>query len=179
MKEFLLENHEKIKNILTSLAILIGGIWTFWRFVLQREGNAKIQFDLDLRVIGILKNEYIIEIIAIVENKGTVRHYVNDFKFDLLYLSDKHEIVDGDERINHQLLFEKKIEKRYWIPPLWYTSFIDAGVIQKYTYVSHLPVDAVFATIYAQFKYPSFSRYFPLFRSFHTSQKTFKLKLQD
>ncbi len=39
------ENSEIFKNILTSIAILIGGGWTFWRFILQREGHSKIQFN--------------------------------------------------------------------------------------------------------------------------------------
>jgi hypothetical protein len=175
MLGFFLQNHEAIKNILTSLAILVGGVWTIWRFVLQREGNAKIQFDVDFVVVGELKNEYVVEVVATVENKGSVRHYVNDFKFDLLYLSDKHKIVDGDDRINGQLLFEKVIDKRYWIPPSWYNSFIDAGVVQRYTYITHLPSEAKFVTVYAQFKYPSFIRFLPFLKTFHTAQRTFKI----
>lgn len=84
------------------MAILLGGTWTIWRYLLQREGNAKIQFNVDLKVVGVLKDSYIVEVIAIVENKGSVRLYVDDFKFDLLYLSDKHELIDGDARINFQ-----------------------------------------------------------------------------
>ncbi len=176
MIDYLIKHHEEIKNLLTSFAILLGGIWTIWRFVLQREGNAKIQFNVDFRIVGILKNKYIVEVIAIVENKGKVRHYVNDFKFDLLYLSQDHEIEEGDKRINNQLLFEKIIDKRYWIPPSWYDSFIDAGVVQNYTYVTHVPIEAKFALVYAQFKYPAFSRLIPIGKTFHTAQRTFKIE---
>ncbi len=163
------DNSEILKNILTSIAILIGGGWTFWRFILLREGNSKIQFNVDLKVIGVHKDKYIVEVIAVVENKGNVRHYVNDFCFDLLYLSDKNDVVEGDERINKQVLFEKTLSKRYWIPPDWYYSFIDAGVIQNYTYTTFLPLDSKFALVFAQFKYPDRKS------GFHTSQKTFAI----
>ncbi len=163
------KNVEILKNILTSIAILFGGGWTFWRFILQREGNSKIQFNVDLKVIGVHKDKYIVEVVAVVENKGNVRHYVNDFRFDLLYLSDKQDVVEGDERINKQLLFEKIISKRYWIPPDWYYSFIDPGVIQNYTYTTFLPIESKFALVFAQFKYPDRKS------DFHTSQKTFAI----
>ncbi len=108
-------NIEILQSILTSIAIIIGGGWTCWRFILQREGHSKIQFNVDLRIVGVHKDKLIAEVIAIVENKGLVRQYVNDFRFNLLYLSDKHEILEGDSRINKQILFEKIINKRYWI----------------------------------------------------------------
>jgi hypothetical protein len=164
------DNTEIVKNILTSIAILVGGGWTFWRFVLQREGNSKIQFNVDLKVIGVHKDKFIVEVIAMVENKGLVRHYVNDFRFDLLYLSDKQDIVEGDESINKQVLFEKIVSKRYWIPPDWYYSFIDAGVTQNYTYTTFLPIESKYALVFAQFKYPDRKS------DFHTSQKTFAIQ---
>jgi len=160
-------------DVLTGLAILIGGCWTFWRFVLQREGNAKIQFDVDLQVTGIHRSSYIVEIIATVENKGLVRHYVNDFSFKILHLTEQHDIKDGGENINNQLLFEKIIDKRYWIPPKWVDSFIDAGVVQHYTYVTHLPAHTKFALVYAKFKYPDKKS------EFHTAQRVFKLPINN
>jgi hypothetical protein len=142
----------------------------------KRELLNKIVTSGRLRQLGTLKNSHIVEIIAIVENKGSVRHFVNDFKFDLLYLSKDHEIKEGDERINKQLLFEKIIDKRYWIPPSWYNSFIDAGIVQNYTYVTTIPIEAKFILVYAQFKYPGFSRFLPIGRTFHTAQKTFPIQ---
>lgn len=163
------DNGETLKNILTSIAILIGGGWTFWRFILQREGHSKIQFNVDFRVIGIHKAKYIVEVVAVVENKGLVRQYVNDFRFDLLYLSENQEVVEGDHRINNQVLFEKVINKRYWIPPDWNYSFIDAGIVQHYTYTTSLPLDAKFALVFGHFKYPDGKD------DFHTAQKTFHI----
>jgi len=164
---------EIVKNILTSVAILVGGSWTFWRFVLQREGQAKIEFNVDINVVGIHKNEFIVELTSTVQNKGLVRHYIKEFYFDLLYLSDKEEIEEGDKRINFQLLFKKIIDKRLWVPKDWYVPFIDAGVTQKFKYLTHLPVDTKFALLYTTFKHPDTKK------DFHTAQKTIKVDLNS
>lgn len=37
-----------------------------------------------------------VETVAIVENKGLVRHYINDFSFDLLYLKEGDQLKVGD-----------------------------------------------------------------------------------
>ena len=166
---WIVDNIEVLKNVVTTLAIIIGGGWTFWRYILQREGHSKIQFNVDFKIIGTHKDNYLVEVIAIVENKGMVRQYINDFRFDLLDLANNQPIVQGGDKINHQILFEKIIDKRYWIPAGWEYSFIDAGVTQHYTYVTSLPLDAKFALVFGHFKYPDGKD------AFHTAQKTFPI----
>ncbi|MBL0330066.1 MAG: hypothetical protein IPP64_11770 [Bacteroidetes bacterium] len=106
---------EYVKDVLGILAILIGGAWTFWRFVLQREKHPKVQFDVDLKLIGTQKESHLVEVISIIENKGLVRHYIKDFSFDLFYLTDKDEFEEGGKEINNQIKFKKIIDKRPWI----------------------------------------------------------------
>ncbi len=74
-----------IKDALLAIGVLVGGGWALWRFVLEREGKPKIQFDLDLNILGKQGNKFLVEVIAIVENKGRVRHWLKDFRFDLHY----------------------------------------------------------------------------------------------
>jgi len=158
---------EAIQACLTGVGIVVGGGWALWRFVLQREGRAKIQFDLDVRILGRQADRLLVEAVAIVGNKGRVRHYLRDFRFDLHYLSKESKVEDGDESINHQVLFAPAVKKRYWIPPSWLDTFIDAGVEQTYRYVTSVPCDATFLLLYAQFKYPDAES------EFHTAQKVF------
>jgi len=37
---------EAVQALVTSVALVVGGGWALWRFVLQREGRAKIEFSL-------------------------------------------------------------------------------------------------------------------------------------
>jgi len=162
---------EIIKNLLTSIAILIGDGWTFWKFIIQREGRPKIELRVDLRVLGLLHDQYIVEVIAIGENKGLVREYVRDFNFSLFYLSDQHPINDGDEKILNQIQFERRIHKRKWIPADWEYTVFDPGIKQYYTYITHLPGNTKFALVQSRFNYSDKKS------DFQSSQKTFAIQL--
>lgn len=162
---------EIVEKSVTSLAVLVGGGWALWKFVIQRESHAKIEFDLELNVLGGQAGKLIVEVVAKVTNKGLVRHWLEDFCFDLLYLPHNAAVVLGDQRINKQVLFQPVIKKRYWIPPDWLATFIDPGVCQRYTYVAAAPADARFLLVFAKFKYPDEES------EFHTAQKVFPILL--
>ena len=161
-----------IQNIIAALAILVGGIWALFKFVIYRESFPKVQFDLDLRVLDKIQNRIVVEVVAIVENKGLVRHWLNDFKFDLFVLPNDKALIEGDQNINYQIQFEKIVDGRYWIPPDWKTTFIDPSTLQEYTYVTHIPENSSLALIYATFKYPDEES------NFHAAQKTFRVELK-
>jgi hypothetical protein len=160
---------EIAENVATALAILLGGAWAFWKFVIQRESRAKIEFELELNILGPQLDKLIVEIIAKVTNKGLVRHWLTDFGFDLLYLPKDTPVEFGDIRINHQVLFQPLLKERYWIPPTWSATFIDPGVCQRYNYVSAITNDASYVLIHARFKYPDARS------AFHTAQKVFSI----
>src|SRR5882762_5229613 len=94
------EDSEILTNVLTSIAILVGGGWTFWRFVLLRERFPKIEFNVDLNVVGVQDDKYIVEVIAVVENKGLVRQYLRELRFDLFYLPEESKVIEGKQDIN-------------------------------------------------------------------------------
>jgi hypothetical protein len=158
-----------VKNVASAIAIVVGGGWALWRFVLQLEAHARIEFDLDLRVLGSQGERLLVEVLAIITNRGVVRHWLSDLRFDLHHLRRDQELVEGDDRINRQVLFDPLVRKRYWIPPVWRSSFIDPGVTQRYTYVTSIPADSSYLLLYAQFKYPDQES------EFHTAQKTFRV----
>lgn len=70
-------------SILTSLSILIGGCWVFYRFILQQERYPNINFSADINVIGKQNKYWIIELISIIENNGKAQHRMNEFTFEL------------------------------------------------------------------------------------------------
>ena len=161
---------QAVQAIVTSVALVVGGGWALWRFVLQREGRAKIEFSLALNTLEVQKDRLLVEVAATVTNRGLVRHWLKDFSFDLLCLTDEDAVVEGDKRINFQVLFQPVIKKRYWIHPDWISTFIDAGVSQSYTYVASLPQNSTYALVFAKFKYPDQES------EFHTAQKVFNLR---
>ncbi len=161
---------EIASNSATVAAVVVGGLWVLWKFGLQREAHAKIEFDLELKVLGFQAGSAIVEVIAKVTNRGLVRHWLSDFRFDLLYLPKNDPVTLGDKRINEQVLFQPVFKKRYWIPPDWMSTFIDPGVCQRYSYLAAAPENARFLLVFAQFKYPDAES------EFHTAQRVFTVE---
>lgn len=169
---------EIIESVATTIGLVVGAIWVYFRFIRTRENHPKIEFNVNIKLLGRQDNKILIEIIADIENKGLVRHWINNFTCDVLTLQSNDPVVHGDERINHQLLFEKynpiksdkeNIRERIvWIPKDWYKSFIDAGIKQQYTYLTEVPETTTFISIYSQFYYED--------KDFQTSQRTFSIE---
>lgn len=163
------ESINVIKDAVTALAVLVGGGWAVAKFILRREAHPKVQFDLDLNVIGRFDSKVVIELTAIIENKGLVRHAVSEFTFSLLHLPGSVTITDGDERIEGQVEFMPLIKKRSWLGKNDVYTFVDPGVIQRYSYITHLPVDAALALLHSRFRYRDAKS------DFHSAQRVFNV----
>jgi hypothetical protein len=170
---------ENAESILTCLAILIGGGWTFWKFVLQREDHPKIQFDIDINYITIQDQKIVFEVLIIIENKGLVRHEIDpeDFTLRIRYITNQDKIQDGLEKYNYQTKFphlhlvdeHDKNLKRSIVPKSWENTFIDPGVKQKYSYITSLPDNTTGILVKSKFNY-SRSKL-----DFHGAQKAFAI----
>jgi hypothetical protein len=161
-----------VESIFTILAIFLGGIWAYWRYRLFRERYAKIEVNVDCRYISQDANgDHIVELIAIVENKGLARQNLVAEKwfFNVRYFTNTDVIDESNEKINHQVNFPvKKFEKsKRWIHNDNRT-FIDSGVSQAYTYIAGIPKDIKCITLYTKYIYP--------FAKEHTAQKTFEIQ---
>lgn len=144
---------EIVKNSFTSAGLLAGGAWAYWKFILKREAYPKIEFDVELLVIGHQDHKTLIEIAAVVANKGSVRHWLYDFQFDLFVLSRDDKILMGGDKINQQVFFNAAFKDKYWVPG-WEGTFIDSGVSQRYSYIASIPDTTAFVLIKSRFRYP-------------------------
>ena len=157
-----------VQSIVTSIALGVGGGWTLWRFVLQRENVARLENDLEFRLIGPQEGRLLIEIAAVIENKGKVRHWVKDFYFNLYCLRANDPLIENTEHFNGQPRFGERLQnKRGWFPADWVQSFIEPGVKQRYTFTTSIPADATSVLLYSEFRYSDSER------GFHTSQRVF------
>jgi len=84
---------QAVQAIVTNFALIAGGIWALWRFALQRMRRAKIEFSLGLNLLGVQRDRLLAEVPASVTNRRLVRHWLKDYSFDLLCLSDEDAVV--------------------------------------------------------------------------------------
>ena len=147
--------------------MVIGGVWVIWKFSIQRESHPKVEFDLDCEFIGNQDGQKIIQLTALVQNKGTVRHLINgkSFLYRIRYLNSSDGIVNGFgikdkygkiRKINQVNFYNSLVvngqNTNMWVPNYSYT-FIDPGVIQRYRVVVALPDNAEFLMVQSWFNY--------------------------
>jgi hypothetical protein len=170
--EYLSKMATAIKDVVTTVAVIVGGWWAYKRFVRQRDAHPRCSFTLDVRFIGIQDGRLILEVVATLQNQGLVRHRCSDFTFNIRYLLPDDKIESGDKKINHQTRFphstkdDEKLEHKKLVP---FRPFIDPGVVQNFTYVSSVPASATFILVYSEFDYVGTDS------ATHSAQKVFRV----
>ncbi|MBK9984691.1 MAG: hypothetical protein IPP15_20395 [Saprospiraceae bacterium] len=153
---------EQLSSLFTILAIFLAGAWTLFRFGISREQYPKLQFDLKLKQLGISRDKYIVELVAVIRNKGIARQYIQDFRFNILTFDDETPFDTTDVMIERRLKFTKfnmtvdpdsKGELK-WIDTK-YPVFVDGGITREFRYVTALDHDVRFVMIYSKFDHES------------------------
>ena len=158
-------------SIINSLSIAIAGGWILYKFILQQEKYPNINFTVDINTIGKQDNYWIIELIAIIDNKGKAQHKMNEFNFDLnaLFLNDKLRI---EEKWGNQIDFPNELISGSFLPKHAAFFFVDPGTTAKYSFVTKVPENTSFLILHSTFKYATRRN-----RS-HTAEKTINLQSQ-
>src|SRR4051812_39175641 len=123
--------------------LLIGGLWVYFTFLHQRQGEPATDIDVDLDFVGIQADQHIVQVTAALENRSFVRHRYKDFILTIRYLTREDGVVDGDALINYQLNCPRTIdsriggEKRYFAN----TNYINPRQLFRHRYVTYLPHD--------------------------------------
>jgi hypothetical protein len=150
-----------VQSVATILALAVGGVWAYTKFVYRREKEPRAEVDIDLGFVGIQDKRRLVEVSVYLENKGDVRHPVRNLRVDLLYLLNDETVSDGDSDINYQIKFPHSIKR-----VLWDETHIDSHLRYRNSYITAIPLEATFVLVFAKFEYKNES--FP-------SQKLFKV----
>jgi hypothetical protein len=159
-----------VKDLVTVLAIFAGGAWALFQFIRWREGHAKLAFELQLNILGNVDERLLVEVVAVVENKGKVRHRVSDFCADVYYLADGVKLVTEEMRKNPEQSFQPALPNRMVISDAAHNTVLDPGITKQYSFLTSLPASAAFALVKARFRCPQDGR------ETHNAQKCFGLK---
>ncbi len=153
-----------IESAVKTLAIVAGGLWAFWRYVYQGEFKRRISFNVEVNFVAPDGEFWLVEVVAVVENKGLVTHQIESFGFKLRCIYPDDGVEETDQRANFQTRFPHKLKEGTWLPNRWGNTFVRPGVSTRYTYVTAVPRRAVAVVLTGRFKYPEKN-------SFHTAVK--------
>jgi hypothetical protein len=141
-----------IQSIATILALCVGGYWAYFRFVRQREGVPNIEFFADIAFIDERQDEWVVELLSVVENKGKARHSMENFTFDLAFL--KHsDPVQFIPKYGDQVGFPHLLRSGSWLPPHMKNFFVDPGVKARYSHLTVVPKEAGTLVLHSRFSY--------------------------
>lgn len=160
-----------LESIVKTVAIVFGGAWVFFKFVWQGDYQRRISFTVDVQFIGRHTDFWLVEVVAVIENKGLVSHTITKFIFDLRQLKLEDTLVEGGEEINRQTRFPHKLKKGSWLPQSWGDTFVRPGVSNRYSYVTTVPKDAAYVLLHGRFDYGP--------QSFHTADRVLKVPTWD
>lgn len=192
---------ENLSWLLPALVAVVGGVWAYAKFIVERSILPASEFDIELHEVGAQDESLVLEIVATLENRGSTSLVVQNLWIDVLYLleGDPVELWDSpskDPKRCGRVDFRRKLRGRLdkeavaaaredafgvWeksnealsdparrleaggrdasrreprgLPVAPHRTFVSAGVMQRYTYVTALPADASFVLVHAAFYY--------------------------
>jgi hypothetical protein len=149
-----------LSALATAAAILIGGIWAIYTFILKREGFPKIEFTVDASFVLKQNDSWIIEVIAFIDNKGLVKHTINHFTFDIRYTLPSDPIKCTEKFL---VYIPHEAASGSWLPKGWDNTFIEPGVRTRYSILASVPGNATTVLLHGKFLYKN--------KDWHTADK--------
>jgi hypothetical protein len=137
------------------LAVLVGAWLAYRRYRAMESSYAHIETALEISFLGQQDSFWIVELKAILNNKGTVQRRIHKFRFDLhaIYADDP---IDASTR--GQVNFTNEIAKGSFVPRGYAYCVVGPTVTATYTYVTRVPEAATFLVLHCWFDYnPGFS----------------------
>ena len=148
-----METLKLIESIITIIGITVGGGWAFWKFVVHREAHPRIEFSVDIHFIGKQQDEWIVEVLGLLENKGTVPHKMTHLKFDLKYLKASDTLEENAD-YGGQIDVKHLLKEGSWLPFVQDVyARLYPGISMRYNYIYRIPADASYVLIHGLLDY--------------------------
>jgi len=163
---------ESLGNIITFIAVILGGIWAVNQFTIKREFASQVEFTAGIEFIGVHTDYWIIEIIAMVNNKGGSHLKMHEFIFKLRSIENENLEI-GEKKVNFQIVFPRKLKTGSWFPPSWENTMLEPNTEVRYSHVAHIPIETTFLLLHGRIGYlVGFIFKAPMF---HTADRVFRV----
>jgi hypothetical protein len=137
------------------LAVLVGGLFAYRRYRAKESSYAHIETALEISFLGQQGGFWIVELKAILNNKGGVQRRIHKFRFDLNAIR-ADDPIDANPR--GQVNFSNEIAKGSFVPRGYSYCVVGPSVTATYCYVARVPQWATFLILHCWFDYnPGFS----------------------
>jgi hypothetical protein len=157
-----------IQSIVTPVGLMIGGVWAYRRYVLEESNYPHLQTSAEINFVGLQGDYWIVELVAIIENKGKVPQRIKTFEFDLNALFHDETATIG-KNWEGQVNFGHKLAAASFIPESFRYFVVGPNVTSRYSHVTRVTKDASFLILHCRFDYWDARRFS------HAMEKTSKV----
>jgi hypothetical protein len=141
------------------LAVMIGGFLAYRRYRAKESSYAHIETSAEISFIGQQDNFWIVELKAILNNKGRIQRRIHKFRFDLNAIH-ADDAIDVSKKWGGQVNFANEIAKGSFVPRGYAYCVVGPSVTATYSYVARVPQWATFIVLHCWFDYnPGFSHW--------------------
>jgi len=163
-------------GIVTLVAVLVGGLWAYTKFVVERGLLAPVEFTIDCNTLGEQRGWRLLEILLHLKNVGSSTLVAKDLEARVRYIKSEEKIIvfpdkkkatfgrvdfphlltrnlPEDKKDIKSTIPENKQDIKSTIPIVAHDTFVQPKVDQVYTLVTAVPQSASFVLVWAQFRY--------------------------
>lgn len=158
-----------IFDVIKIALVVIAAIFTYYKFFREGTHRQRIEFDIDFQNLGVKKLDRIIEIGALVENKGNVEQKFNSMRLRIRGINSESELTELKDH-KPRLAFPLGANTmREMIPKKYNYFFVRPGVKQRFPIAIKIPKDWTHIQVKITFKYKGTT-------DIHVSERAFQIK---
>ena len=176
-------NLSALEVLLAAMGLIASGAWASWLLLVRREVEPSTELSIEVSFAGIQDHQWLIEVAAILSNRGLVRQFYRDFQLSVRYLLPADEIHDSDvERLKHQIHFPHSIDTRIGTKRLYPNAvYINPKLTFRHSYITSVPQEATFVWVSCKFMFRTREHWFSLRTTEHlkNAQRLFRVPRQN
>jgi hypothetical protein len=139
------------------LLVIVGALLAYRRHRAKQSSYADIETSAEISFLGQQDNFWIVELKAILNNKGKAQRKIHKFRFDL-HAIDADDPIEASKKSGGRVNFANEIAKGSFVPRGYAYCVVGPSVKATYCYVARVPESATFLILHCRFDYnPSFS----------------------
>jgi hypothetical protein len=142
---------EVVFEVVKIALVVVAAAFTYIKFFREGTHKQRIEFDIELRDLGVVGVLRILEVGCTAENKGNIEHRFDEIRVTVRGLDG--EVLKEFEGHEPRLKFPLEILRASLIPAKYKYFFVRPGVRQCFPLVVRVPAAHVHLHIRATFKY--------------------------
>lgn len=142
-----------VSRFIAFATLIVGVVWGLLKFFRRDEHFPRVEFEVDARFVGQQGGRVLVEVVAVLTNRGLVPVRIRDMGFKLRGLRAADPLQEGDPAIRGQLRIPHLLKEGEFVPGHWGHTFIYPGVRTEYNYITALDADVRFLRVEGSFAY--------------------------